>query len=55
VGGEAGALKAVNILRNELDKTMAYTGCRSVDELSPDIFFADSTGNRLRDRMMSAA
>ncbi len=54
-GGEAGAVKAVNILRNELDKTMAYTGCRSVDELTPDIFFAESTGNRLRDRAMSAA
>ena len=55
VGGEAGALKAVNILRNELDKTMAYTGCRSVDELSPDIFFGgDRQSNRLRDRAMSA-
>ena len=54
-GGEAGALKAVDILRNELDKTMAYTGCCSVDELSPDIFFGDREGNRLRDRAVSAA
>ncbi len=39
VGGEAGALKAINILRNEADKTMAYTGCRGVDEITTDIFF----------------
>ena len=39
VGGEAGALKAINILKNEADKTMAYTGCRTVDEVSPDIFW----------------
>ncbi len=30
---------AISLLRNELDKTMAYTGCCSVDELSTDIFF----------------
>ena len=34
VGGEAGAGKAISLIRNELDKTMAYTGCRSVDEMS---------------------
>ena len=34
VGGEAGAFKAINLIRNELDKTMAYTGCRSVDEVT---------------------
>jgi isopentenyl diphosphate isomerase/L-lactate dehydrogenase-like FMN-dependent dehydrogenase len=46
VGGEAGALKAISILKNEADKTMAYTGCRTVDEISPDIFFGYRTGNR---------
>jgi isopentenyl diphosphate isomerase/L-lactate dehydrogenase-like FMN-dependent dehydrogenase len=50
-GGEDGASKAIGIIRSELDKTMAYTGCCSVDEISTDIFFADSPGNRLRDRM----
>jgi isopentenyl diphosphate isomerase/L-lactate dehydrogenase-like FMN-dependent dehydrogenase len=50
-GGENGASKAIGIIRSELDKTMAYTGCCSVDEISTDIFFADSPGNRLRDRM----
>ena len=54
VGGEAGALKAINILKNEADKTMAYTGCRSVDEVSPDIFFGQR-GNRLSDRVMDAS
>jgi isopentenyl diphosphate isomerase/L-lactate dehydrogenase-like FMN-dependent dehydrogenase len=38
VGGEAGALKAITILKNEADKTMAYTGCRTVDEITTDIF-----------------
>jgi (S)-mandelate dehydrogenase len=47
VGGEAGALRAISLIRNELDKTMAYTGCRTVDELSPDIFFGYRSGNRL--------
>jgi len=39
VGGEAGAAKALEILRVEMDKTMAYTGCNRVDEISTDIFF----------------
>ena len=51
VGGTEGASKAIGIIRSELDKTMAYTGCCSVDEISTDIFFADSPGNRLRDRV----
>ena len=54
VGGEAGALRAISLLRNELDKTMAYTGCCSVDELSPDIFFGEREGNRLRSRAMTS-
>jgi (S)-mandelate dehydrogenase len=54
VGGEAGALRAISLLRNELDKTMAYTGCCSVDELSPDIFFGAREGNRVRSRAMGA-
>jgi isopentenyl diphosphate isomerase/L-lactate dehydrogenase-like FMN-dependent dehydrogenase len=52
VGGEAGAGKAISLIRNELDKTMAYTGCRSVDEITPDIFFGGRHGNRLRDMVM---
>ena len=52
VGGEAGAFKAISLIRNELDKTMAYTGCRSVDEVTTDIFFGGRQGNRLRDMVM---
>lgn len=48
VGGAAGALRAITLLRNELDKTMAYTGCNTVEDLSPDILFRASEGNRLR-------
>jgi isopentenyl diphosphate isomerase/L-lactate dehydrogenase-like FMN-dependent dehydrogenase len=51
VGGEAGASHAVNIIRSELDKTMAYTGCNTVDEISTDIFF----GNRETNRMAAVA
>jgi isopentenyl diphosphate isomerase/L-lactate dehydrogenase-like FMN-dependent dehydrogenase len=55
VGGQAGAFKAINLIRNELDKTMAYTGCRTIDEISSDIFFGYRQGNRLADLMMDAA
>lgn len=47
VGGEAGAFKAVNFIQTELDKTMAYTGCNRVDEITTDIFFGDRETNRL--------
>ncbi|MDR3537815.1 MAG: alpha-hydroxy acid oxidase [Acetobacteraceae bacterium] len=46
-GGEAGAAQAIGILKTEMDKTMAYTGCRSVDEISTDIFFGGYERNRL--------
>jgi (S)-mandelate dehydrogenase len=38
-GGEAGASQALGFLQTEMDKTMAYTGCRTVDEISTDIFW----------------
>ena len=47
VGGEAGASKAINIIRTEMDKTMAYTGCNRTDEISTDIFFGDYGSNRM--------
>jgi (S)-mandelate dehydrogenase len=36
--GQAGAEKALSILKTEFEKTMAYVGCRTVAEISPDIF-----------------
>jgi len=45
VGGEEGAFKALGIIRTEMDKTMAYTGCNTVDEVSTDIFFSDRHSN----------
>ena len=48
VGGAAGAGKAIDIIRSELDKTMAYTGCRTVDQISTDIFFGARGANRWR-------
>src|ERR1700733_14537472 len=47
VGGEAGAAKAINIIRTEFDKTMAYTGCNRTDEITTDVFFGDYGSNRL--------
>jgi len=36
-GGQAGAERALEILREEFDRTLALTGCRSVAELTPDL------------------
>jgi (S)-mandelate dehydrogenase len=36
-GGEAGAAHALAILRDEFDRTLALTGCRSVADLTPDL------------------
>jgi (S)-mandelate dehydrogenase len=47
VGGEKGATKAINIIQTEMDKTMAYTGCNRVDEITTDIFFGDRETNRM--------
>ena len=47
VGGQEGAAKAVGFIQTEMDKTMAYTGCNRVDEISTDIFFGDRASNRL--------
>ena len=46
VGGEDGAAKAISIIKSEADKTMAYTGCNRVDEISTDIFFGYDGVNR---------
>ncbi|HET6183577.1 MAG TPA: alpha-hydroxy acid oxidase [Acetobacteraceae bacterium] len=54
VGGQAGAAHAIGILRKELDNTMAYTGCRSVDEITTDIFFTVRDGsNRMREMALA--
>jgi L-lactate dehydrogenase (cytochrome)/(S)-mandelate dehydrogenase len=39
VGGVAGARRALDILREEIDMTMALIGCQSVAELGPDFLF----------------
>lgn len=40
--GQPGAEKAISILRTEFEKTMAYVGCRTIAEVSPDIFAKSS-------------
>ncbi len=37
VGGEAGAARAINFYREEISRTLAYLGCRGVDDLSRDL------------------
>jgi (S)-mandelate dehydrogenase len=36
-GGAAGATRALDILRDEFDRTLALTGCRTPADLSPDL------------------
>ena len=42
--GQAGAEKALRILKTEFEKTMAYVGCRRISELSRDVFQQASLG-----------
>jgi isopentenyl diphosphate isomerase/L-lactate dehydrogenase-like FMN-dependent dehydrogenase len=44
VAGQEGAEKALELLRGELEKNMAYVGCRHVREIGPDIFAAPAFG-----------
>jgi (S)-mandelate dehydrogenase len=37
-GGQAGAARAIKILRDELERTFGYVGARSVAEIGPHIF-----------------
>lgn len=37
IGGEAGALRALELLRSELVRMMAMTGCRNLGEITPDL------------------
>ncbi len=41
-GGREGAIKALEILQEELDTTLALTGCRSIKDLSPDLLLKQS-------------
>lgn len=40
VGGEAGARRALDILTSELDRVMAFLGCRSIAEIDRSALFA---------------
>jgi len=48
VGGAKGAGKALNIIKTEFDKTLAYLGCNRVDELNPDLLVLDPNSNMTR-------
>jgi isopentenyl diphosphate isomerase/L-lactate dehydrogenase-like FMN-dependent dehydrogenase len=40
VGGEAGALHAINLLKSEIDRVMALLGCNTIGELGPQFLHA---------------
>jgi len=48
VAGQAGATAALNLLGGELDKTMAYTACNTIDEIGPDLLYLPRARNRMR-------
>jgi (S)-mandelate dehydrogenase len=43
VGGEAGALHALSLLKSEVDRTLALLGCRSIAELGPQNLHFDAS------------
>jgi (S)-mandelate dehydrogenase len=45
-GGDAGAAKAVKIVREEMNKVMAQIGCPSLGQLGPDAQYWDSDEDR---------
>jgi isopentenyl diphosphate isomerase/L-lactate dehydrogenase-like FMN-dependent dehydrogenase len=38
-GGEAGAVKAINILKDEMKRTMAYVGTQRTADISQDVLW----------------
>jgi L-lactate dehydrogenase (cytochrome)/(S)-mandelate dehydrogenase len=52
VGGVSGARKALDILREEVDMTMALIGCRSVAELGSDFLFENQ--GQIRNQAIAA-
>ncbi|NYT22590.1 alpha-hydroxy-acid oxidizing protein [Alcaligenaceae bacterium] len=40
--GEAGALCALELLREEIDRVMGFTGCRSIDEISHELLWLEA-------------
>ena len=41
-GGEAGAIKAINLLKDEMKRTMAYIGTQRVTDISSDAIWNNS-------------
>jgi (S)-mandelate dehydrogenase len=39
--GEAGATRAIDILRDEIGRVLALVGCRGIDELGPELLQYD--------------
>ena len=42
-GGEAGALRALNLLKGEVDRVMALIGCNSIEQLNPEYLRFDQS------------
>ena len=54
VAGQAGAAKAISVIRKELDTTMVYVGAKTVEELTPDILFGPRVNSASRFRGVRA-
>ena len=40
--GERGAERALELLTGEIDRTLGHLGCRSIEELGPQLLFGGS-------------
>ncbi|MGU7771657.1 alpha-hydroxy acid oxidase [Burkholderia sp. MR1-5-21] len=50
-GGAQGAADAMHMLKDEIERTMGYLGCRSIDEIGPDLLlssFSNTVRNLIR-------
>jgi len=45
-GGEEGALRALDILREELDRVMGFAGCLKLDDINRNLLWFDSRSSR---------
>jgi (S)-mandelate dehydrogenase len=48
VAGQKGTAKAISVIKQEMDTTMVYCGCRTVEEITPDILFGPRVNSAAR-------
>jgi (S)-mandelate dehydrogenase len=55
VAGQPGAARALAIYREEIDRTMAFLGCRTIAEITPDILQLPPRGHAVAERAIPAS